>query len=81
MDEYRPGAAPGLTERGRVVKWTDRRYGFIQPTQGGADVFFHVADVVDGTLDFSCGERVEYMRVSDPRGSGQKAVGVRRLGR
>ena len=35
--------------RGRVSTWKeDRGFGFIQPQDGGAEVFFHISDIAQG---------------------------------
>jgi hypothetical protein len=40
-----------MAMKGRIKKWnTDKGPGFIQPLEGGADVFFHVSTMPDLSL-------------------------------
>lgn len=46
-----------------IVKWYNSKkgYGFIQPEEGGADVFVHVTAVQDaGLSDLNDGQKVSY---------------------
>lgn len=40
-----------MAMKGRIKKWnTDKGLGFIQPLEGGADVFFHASTMPDRSL-------------------------------
>jgi len=48
-----------------TVKWfnSDKGYGFIEPDEGGGDVFVHVTAVKDAGLDtLNEGQKVSYER-------------------
>ena len=53
-----------------TVKWYNRNkgYGFIQPEDGGADVFVHVSAVERaGLYELNEGQKVSYELVTDRR--------------
>ena len=53
-----------------TVKWfnTTKGFGFIQPEDGGADVFVHISAVERAGLNgLNEGQKVEYELVSDRR--------------
>ncbi|ACJ00689.1 MULTISPECIES: cold-shock protein [Rhodospirillales] len=53
-----------------TVKWfnSTKGYGFIQPENGGADVFVHISAVERAGLStLSEGQRVSYEEQRDPR--------------
>ncbi len=62
--------------RGKV-KWFNvaKRYGFITREDGGADVFVHLSEVIDGRI-LQEGEEVDFGVQTDEKGR-TKAVGVR----
>ena len=53
-----------------VVKWynSQKGYGFIQPDDGGKDVFVHVSAVHrSGIGDLREGQKIRFELVKDPR--------------
>jgi len=63
---------------GTIKTITDRGFGFIQPENGSADVFFHRSALAGG-LDFDRiqqGDRVTFEAENDPRGKGMRASNV-----
>ncbi|WP_295736317.1 cold-shock protein, partial [uncultured Bartonella sp.] len=60
-----------------TVKWfnTTKGFGFIQPDDGGADVFVHISAVErSGMSGLNEGQKVSYEVVQDRR-SGKSAAG------
>ncbi len=54
-----------------TVKWFNptTRFGFIEPDEGGNDVFVHLSAVVEAGLSvLTEGQKVEYEVVSRPNG-------------
>jgi CspA family cold shock protein len=49
---------------GIVKQWHERGLGFVQPDEGGADVFVH-AKSIDGASVLAPGQRVDYEPVFD----------------
>jgi CspA family cold shock protein len=63
------------TQRGTVkVFMIDRGYGFIQPDDGGEDIFVHLTGCVEA---IGQGDKVTFELRDDGRGRGPKAVNVR----
>ena len=63
---------------GIVKTVTDRGFGFIRPTEGGDDLFFHRSALFG--VDFAQlrqGDRVSYTAEPDARGKGMRAADVR----
>ena len=59
-----------------VVKWfnTQKGYGFIQPSDGGRDVFVHISAVQrSGLTELVEGQKVAYELIADRR-SGKLAA-------
>ena len=53
-----------------TVKWfnTTKGYGFVQPDDGGADVFVHISAVERaGLRSLNEGQKVSYEEVRDPK--------------
>jgi CspA family cold shock protein len=62
-----------------TVKWFDSKkgYGFIEPSDGGRDVFVHFGDILgDGYRSLEQGDAVQYEVTETPRGP--KASQVRK---
>jgi CspA family cold shock protein len=60
-----------------TVKWfnVQKGFGFIQPDQGGADVFVHISAVErSGLRSLSDGQKISYELVQDKR-SGKMSAG------
>ena len=63
-----------------TVKWFngEKGYGFIQPDEGGTDIFVHISAVQQAGLQgLKDGQRVSYELVTDRRGrssAGELAV-------
>ena len=65
-----------------TVKWfnPDKGYGFIQPDDGGKDVFVHISAVEQaGLRDLNEGQKVSYDIVADKR-TGKSSAGNLRAG-
>lgn len=65
--------------RGTVTYWDEKkRFGFIRPDEGGADVSYHPAG---GAPDVEVGERVEFEILAQPQvtPSGPIAIDARIL--
>ncbi len=63
-----------------TVKWFNpaKRFGFIEPDEGGDDVFVHISAVVEaGLIILTEGQKVEYEVVSKP--DGKTAAGKLKL--
>ncbi len=55
-----------------TVKWFNpaKGYGFIEPDEGGNDVFVHISAVAEAGLSILTeGQKVEYEVVSTPHGT------------
>lgn len=62
-----------------TVKWFDSKkgYGFIEPGDGGRDVFVHFGDIAgEGYRSLEQGDKVQYEVIETPRGP--KAAQVRK---
>ncbi|SOD89203.1 cold-shock protein [Caenispirillum bisanense] len=65
-----------------TVKWFNgtKGYGFIQPEEGGADVFVHISAVErSGMSTLNEGQRVSYELQNDPRKGKTAAVNLKAL--
>ncbi len=64
--------------QGRIVHLTERGYGFVQPTDGGPDIFLHASNFVEPKPEWDklrIGQVVEY-EPGRSRDGRPKAVGV-----
>ncbi len=62
---------------GIVKTWLeDRGFGFVQPDEGGADVFVHAKNV-DGASELIPGQMVEYESVFDRERGKWHGINVR----
>jgi CspA family cold shock protein len=64
-----------------TVKWfnAQKGYGFIQPDQGGQDVFVHISAVErSGMSGLNDGDAVSYDLENDPRKGKTSAVNLKR---
>jgi cold shock protein len=65
-----------------TVKWfnTTKGFGFIQPDQGGADVFVHISAVQNsGMTGLNDGQKVSYEIVQDRRSGKSSADQLKAL--
>ena len=61
---------------GTVKRWIDGRgYGFIEPDEGGDDIFVHNTDL-DGTYVLMQGQKVEFDVETTPKGPRARNVKV-----
>ena len=61
---------------GTVKRWIDGRgYGFIEPDEGGDDIFVHNTDL-DGTYMLKPGQKVEFDVENTPKGPRARTVKV-----
>jgi len=61
---------------GTVKRWIDGRgYGFIEPDEGGDDIFVHNTDL-DGTYVLMQGQKVEFDVETTPKGPRARTVKV-----
>ena len=65
-----------------TVKWfnTTKGYGFIEPEDGGKDVFVHISSVErSGLPGVEDGMKLTFDLAADTRGKGPKAVNLKPL--
>ncbi|MCB1475052.1 MAG: cold-shock protein [Rhodobiaceae bacterium] len=66
-----------------TVKWFNatKGYGFIQPDEGGADVFVHISAVErSGMTSLNEGQKVSYELQMDPRKGKSAAANLSAIG-
>eukprot|EP00406_Dinophysis_acuminata_P047202 CAMPEP_0179312902 /NCGR_PEP_ID=MMETSP0797-20121207/53523_1 /TAXON_ID=47934 /ORGANISM="Dinophysis acuminata, Strain DAEP01" /LENGTH=75 /DNA_ID=CAMNT_0021022885 /DNA_START=66 /DNA_END=289 /DNA_ORIENTATION=+ len=62
---------------GVLKRWNeDRGFGFIQPNDGGQDLFCHVRDIRDGEGSVREGDKVRYDEDYDERANKPRASNV-----
>ncbi len=62
-----------------TVKWfnTQKGYGFIQPDEGGADVFVHITALEkSGLRGLNEGQKIQYDIQNDPKKGKAAAVNI-----
>lgn len=70
-----------MSKKNGKVKWFNRikGYGFIEPTEGGQEVFVHYSAInAEGYRNLYEGDRVEYEEVDFGRGPQARNVDSRR---
>ena len=64
--------------KGQIKKWfDDRGFGFIQPDDGGDDIFARVSVIEGGRGTPQIGTQVTYETIKDPRTGKVRAANVR----
>ena len=58
----------------------DRGFGFIQPDDGGRDVFVHVSAAQAAGIDLAEGMRLNFDTLDSSTGRGPKAVNLGKIG-
>lgn len=62
---------------GTIKTLTDRGFGFIRPTEGREDIFFHRSALVGVNFEqLREGDHVTFTAENDPRGKGMRAADV-----
>jgi len=75
------GRGGGGEETGKLLRWnTQGGFGFIQPNNGGEDLFCHVSGLRDGEGSVRDGEMVTFTREFNDRKGKDQAVAVARSG-
>jgi cold shock protein len=75
-------SAAGVIMANGTVKWFNptKAYGFIQPDNGGQDVFVHLTAVTrSGLSTLNEGQRVSYDEEADPKKGKTAAVNIKVL--
>jgi CspA family cold shock protein len=63
---------------GRVTFWSvEKAFGFIRPSDGGADQFVHITGIADGLTELKIGDVVEFSTTTDRKTLKEKAENVR----
>jgi CspA family cold shock protein len=73
-------SAIGVTMANGTVKWFNptKGYGFIQPDNGGSDVFIHISAVErSGLSSLNEGQRISYDEEVDPRKGKTAATNIK----
>jgi len=70
-----PAFNDGKMESGTAKRWNEKGYGFIQPDDGGEDVFCHFSGISDGRMLIE-GTKVEFIRTYDDRKGKYRAESV-----
>mmetsp|Transcript_125028 Transcript_125028/g.266860 ORF Transcript_125028/g.266860 Transcript_125028/m.266860 type:complete len:146 (-) Transcript_125028:84-521(-) len=62
---------------GKMLRWnSDKGFGFIQPNDGGEDLFCHVSALLDGEGSVAEGDAVDFKEEFDDRKGKNRAVKV-----
>jgi len=68
----------GTPGTGKMLRWqSDKGFGFIQPKDGGEDLFCHVSALLDGDGSVKDGDTVTYIKEFNDRKDKWQAVDVR----
>jgi CspA family cold shock protein len=62
-----------------IVKFfnADKGFGFIKPSDGGADIFIHISALqASGLQSLQDGQKVNFDTEPDKRGKGPKAINI-----
>lgn len=58
--------------RGQLIKWKDDRgFGFVQPADGGPEIFLHISELKDTTRRPQVGDTIYYHAVTAQDGKGR----------
>lgn len=80
-DERRGDRRRSGSETGVMLRWqADKGYGFIQPDDGGDDVFCHVTGLVEGEDSVRDGDVVVFTRDFNQRREKDEAINVSIIG-
>jgi len=72
------GEGGGTTGTGKIARWnSDRGFGFIQPDDGGEDLFCHVTSLADGDGSVARGDFVTFYKEWNDRNGKYEATDVR----
>ena len=63
------------TVEGTARRWNERGFGFIEPDDGGTDLFVHSSCIIDGTC-LEDGAKVQFVKVYDERKGEDRAEQV-----
>jgi CspA family cold shock protein len=66
---------------GKLLRWhSDKGFGFIQPDDGGDDVFVHASGLEGGEGSVRDGDPVEFVVEYDDRRNKDRAINVKLVG-
>mmetsp|Transcript_22418 Transcript_22418/g.74340 ORF Transcript_22418/g.74340 Transcript_22418/m.74340 type:complete len:119 (-) Transcript_22418:59-415(-) len=70
------GPPPAGMFSGKVMRWNERGFGFIQPDEGGEDLFCHHSQIEDGNA-LAQGATVHFVKQWDDQKGKDRAVQVK----